>query len=221
MIRAVIFDLDNTLIDFLKFKKACCTTAIKAMQKAGLKISTKKGLAKMYSIYSQIGIEDHSIFEKFLFSIEGRVDYHKLAHAVNAYRKKRLNLLYPYPGVVPMLSALRKRGVKLAIVSDAPRLKAWLRLTASGLDKYFSYVIALEDTGRQKPSKLPFRKALSLLHVKPSECMMAGDWPERDLSGAHALGIKTVWARYGSEMPKRRVKADFVIDSPKKLLTIF
>jgi HAD superfamily hydrolase (TIGR02253 family) len=221
MIRAVIFDLDNTLIDFLKFKKACCTAAIKAMQKAGLHVSTKHGLSLLYSIYSRYGMEDPAVFEKFLLAVEGRVDYHKLAHAMNAYRKERLTQLHPYPGVVPMVTALKKRGIRLAIVTDAPKLKAWLRLTASGLDKYFTHVVALEDTGRRKPSRLPFRKALSLLHVRSSECLMVGDWPERDLRGARSLGILTAWARYGSETPKRRVKADYVLDSPRQLLSVF
>ena len=66
MIKAVIFDLDNTLIDFLKFKDRCCSAAIDAMIDAGLKIPKQKGMKMIYKLYSKYGMEDHTIFQKFL-----------------------------------------------------------------------------------------------------------------------------------------------------------
>lgn len=217
MIKAVIFDLDNTLVDFLKFKKVCCERAVDAMIDAGLRIQKKKALEEIYKIYDRYGMEDPLIFQKFLKKMTGKVDYQKLAHAINAYRKARS--LTPYPGTKRTLIKLKERGLKLAIVSDAPKLKAWLRLTAMRIDTFFEVVVAKEDTGRLKPSTLPFRAALRKLDVKPSECLMVGDNPARDMRGARALGMKTCLARYGLVKPSR-IKVDFSIDRIEDLVEI-
>jgi len=57
MIKAILFDLDNTLIDFMKMKHECCKVAIDAMIKAGLKVEKKKALQILYKLYDEYGIE--------------------------------------------------------------------------------------------------------------------------------------------------------------------
>jgi len=224
MIKAVIFDLDNTLIDFLKMKRIAVEEAVEAMIDAGLAVPKKKALDELYSIYFKEGIEDPLIFQKFLKKIAGEVDYKKLAYAIVAYRKAREGFMHPYPGARQTLSKLKEKGLKLAIVSDAPKLKAWIRLVSMRIDDYFDVVVALEDTGRKKPSTLPFRAALKKLKVNPSECLMVGDWPERDLKGAKKLGMKTCFAKYGYEatpdIKKTRIKSDYVIESIGEIVKV-
>ena len=81
-------------------------------------------------------------------------------------------------------------------------------------------VVALEDTGRLKPHKLPFRAALKKLKVAPSECLMVGDNPERDVRGAAQLGIKTCLAKYGLTYKADKFKADFEIKDIRKLVDV-
>ena len=217
MIKAIIFDLDNTLIDFMRFKTMSCEAAIDAMIDAGLDMPKKKALKTLYEIYYKEGLEDPHIFEKFLKKVTGKVDYKKLAYAIVAYRNARTGFLTPYPGTRSTLSSLKQKGLKLAIVSDAPKLKAWIRLANMKIDDYFDVVVALEDTGRTKPSRLPFRAALRDLKVRPEECLMVGDRPDRDIKGARALGMKTCFARYGNA--KGKGKWDFEITDIRDLKT--
>ncbi|MBW2966834.1 TIGR02253 family HAD-type hydrolase [Candidatus Woesearchaeota archaeon] len=210
MIRAVIFDLDNTLIDFLKMKRIAVEEAIDAMIDAGLDIPKKKALDILYKLYSENGLEDPKIFQKFLKKVTGKVDDKKLAYAIVAYRNARTGFLHPYPGTKRVLIKLKEKGLKLAIVSDAPKLKAWIRLVNMKIDDFFDVVVGLEDTGRLKPSRLPFRAALKKLGVKASECLMVGDRPSRDIKGARALGMKTCFAKYGYE-GEVKVRSDFEI----------
>ena len=111
------------------------------------------------------------------------------------------------------------KGKKLAIITDAPRLKAWLRLAAMKIGDFFDVVVTFEDTKKHKPDNLPFEAALRKLNLKPGECLMVGDWPERDIKGAKRLGMKTCFARYGNPKIKRS-DADFEIDDIKELLKI-
>jgi putative hydrolase of the HAD superfamily len=221
MIKAVIFDLDNTLIDFWRMKRIACEEAIDAMIDAGLKIPKKKALDALYKLYFQEGLEDPQIFQKFLKKMTGGVDYKKLAYAIVAYRQARSGFLHPYAGTKSALIKLKEKWLKLAIVSDAPKLKAWIRLVSMRIDDFFDVVVGLEDTGREKPSRLPFRAVLAQLKVKPEDCLMVGDRPDRDMKGARQLGIKTCWAKYGyMRKTKPKGKWDYEINSIEELVNI-
>ena len=219
MIKAVLFDLDNTLIDFMKMKKHSCSAAIDAMIGAGLHIEHDKAIKALFGLYDKYGLEEKTIFQKFLNKITGKVDHKILANGIVAYRRVRAGFLEPYPNIDYVLLKLKDRGIKLGIVTDAPKLKAWIRLASIKLSNYFDVVVTFEDTKQRKPSKLPFKAALDKLKLKPQECLMVGDWPERDIKGAKALGMKTCFARYGN--PKiKKTDADYEIDNIKMLLDI-
>lgn len=220
MIKAVIFDLDNTLIDFLKMKRMSCSEAIDAMRDAGLRMKRDEALKILYELYGVYGIEHQKIFQKFLKKVKGKIDYRMLAYAVLAYRRVKDGFLAPYPGAKHTLIKLKEKGLKLAIVTDAPKLQAWLRLCEMKLDDFFDIVVALEDTGKLKPNQLPFRAALKKLNAKPSECLMVGDNPERDVKGAKALGIKTCLAKYGLTYKAARFKPDFEIRDIRELVEV-
>ncbi len=219
MIKAALFDLDNTLIDFMRMKRNSCEAAISAMIDAGLKIKKEKALKKLFKLYDKYGLEDKKIFQKFLKEEKGKIDYRILANAIVAYRNVRTSYLQPFPHTDYVLLKLKSKGIKLAIVSDAPRLKAWLRLMAMKIGNFFDIVVAFEDTKQLKPSNLPFEAALKKLKLKPEECLMVGDLPHRDIEGAKKLGMKTCFAKYGNPKVKKS-KADYEIEDIKDLLRI-
>lgn len=219
MIKAVIFDLDNTLIDFMKMKKLACEAAIDAMIDAGLDTDKEKALHALFRLYDKYGYEDATIFQKFLMQLTGRINYSILANGIVAYRKIRSGLLEPYPHVNYTLFKLKEKKVKLAILSDAPRLKAWIRLAAMKLITFFDVVVTLEDTNKMKPHRFPFKKAIEKLNVKPEECLMVGDRPERDIKGAKAVGMKTCFARYGNAN-SAKTNADYEISDIKELVKV-
>lgn len=219
MIQAILFDLDNTLIDFMTMKNAACDAAIDAMIDAGLQLDRAEARTKLFKLYDKHGLEYKNIFDDFLKETEGTVDYRKLARGIIAYRNSRAYHLRPYPGVPAMLSTLRAKGIRMAIVSDAPKLKAWMRLCNMDLDKHFDFVIAFDDTGKTKPDKEPFEKALSLLKLPPGQVLMVGDRPGRDIKGAKAIGMQAAFAAYGgSDEPCDN--ADYILKEPRDLLKI-
>jgi len=118
------------------------------------------------------------------------------------------------------LVALIKRGIKLAVVSDAPSREAWLRLCYLNFHHLFDHVVTFEDTGERKPSPAPFRRALDLLQVSPAEAVMVGDWAERDVVGAANLGITTAFARYGDTFGTVQSHADYDLNDASELLDV-
>ena len=92
-----------------------------------------------------------------------------------------------------------------------------MRLNEAGLDGYFDAVVTYDDTGKRKPAKEPFLLICDQLNIKPEECLMLGDWPERDVQGGRLAGMKTCLAKYGQ---MHETNADYQIESFSKLLTI-
>jgi putative hydrolase of the HAD superfamily len=220
MIQAVLFDLDNTLIDFMLMKTKSCEAAIEAMISAGLWIERAKALKILFRLYGEKGIEYNRIFQDFLRETTGKIDYKILAEGIVAYRKAQASYVKPYAGTMKTLVRLKEKGLKIGIVSDAPSLNAWIRLVEMKLGDFFDVVVTLQDTGKKKPSKRPFMKAVREIGIEPSKILFVGDWPERDIRGAKALGMKAAFAKYGSTKNSRATGADYVLGRIEDILKI-
>ncbi len=220
MINAVIFDLDNTLVDFMLMKRQAIDAAITAMRDAGLKLSAEKIREQIDQIYKERGIEFQNVFDELLFREFSKIDYKILSAGVIAYRRAREAALISYPHVTMTLINLSKMNMKLGVVSDAPAREAWLRLCYLNLHHLFDAVVTFEDTGKRKPDPEPFKRILELLHIKPSEAIMVGDWAERDVVGAAKVGMKTVFARYGNSFGTKNSNADYNIDDISQIIDI-
>jgi putative hydrolase of the HAD superfamily len=220
MISAVIFDLDNTLVDFMRMKADAVTAAVHAMRDAGMPLSGEEIRKRIDAIYKERGIEFQSVFDQLLYDHFKKIDHKILSAGVVAYRRAREAALVTYPHVTMTLMELVKMDIKLGVVSDAPSKEAWLRLTYLNLHHMFDAVVTFDDTKKRKPSPVPFRRALSLLKVKAENSLMVGDWPERDVVGAKKLGMKTVFARYGDTFGTVVSDADYDIDDVAEVVKI-
>ena len=197
MIKAIIFDLDNTLLDFVKMKQFAVKAAITAMIEAGLDVDEEKAYKDIFDLYVEKGWENQQVFDDYLNQTVGKVSNKILAAGIVSYRRAREATLLVYPNVNKTLIELIKTGIQLSVVSDAPSREAWMRLYYLNLHHVFDPVLTFDDTGVRKPSPKPFEMALDILQAKPEEVLMIGDWPERDVVGAKEIGMKTIFARYG------------------------
>ena len=220
MLKAVIFDLDNTLTDVMRMKSVSIEAAVEAMIDAGLEMDAEEAKRKLFEIYDREGIEDQRVFDRFLNENFGEIDPMIHTAAILGYRRGREYTLVLYPHVKRTLIELAKRGLKLVVLSDAPRYQAWSRLCYLQLQHFFDHVITFEDTDVRKPDPAPFMKAIELLQMKPDEVIMVGDWPERDMVGGRGVGIRTVYAKYGDTSGATTSGADYEIDDIAELTGI-
>ena len=220
MIKAVIFDLDNTLLDFMNMKSQAVISGINGMIEAGFQIDKNYAYKSIFKIYESKGWEYQEVFDDFILSEIGKLDYKILASGIVAYRKAKEASLILYPNVNSTLITLSKLGLKLGVVSDAPSREAWMRICSVNLHHIFDAVVTFHDTGMHKPSPEPFRKISSLLEVRPEESMMIGDWPERDVIGAKKLGMKTAFAKYGDVFSTKVSGADYDIMNINEVIDI-
>ena len=219
-IKGVVFDLDNTLLDFMKMKQVAVRSAIRGMIEAGLEIDEKKSFEDIITLYEKIGWENQKVFDVFLENSIGHVDNKFLAAGVVAYRRAREANLLAYPNVNKTLIELTKLGMKLAVVSDAPSREAWMRIYYLNLYHFFDVVITFDDSGERKPSAIPFEMALKKLGLNPQSSLMIGDWPERDVVGAKKIGMRTAFAVYGDTFGTKVSGADWDIKDISELTRI-
>lgn len=198
MIKAVIFDLDNTLIDFMYMKNQAIDAAIKGMIESGLSLSSEEARKEIFEIYEKEGYEYQEVLNEFIVSVNKKINYKILAAGIVSYRRAKEKALIPYPQVAETLIELSKMGLKLGLITDAPSREAWTRLYSVNLHHIFDKVLTYDDTKAYKPSKVPFNTILEYFKIDSSNAVMVGDWPERDLDGAKSVGMKTAFARYGN-----------------------
>jgi putative hydrolase of the HAD superfamily len=222
MFKAILFDLDNTLLDFLTFKKETAKAAAKAMITHGLPAGEIEAYGKIFSVYDEKGIEYQKTFYEVVkqYALELNLAEKIQQAGIVAYLKKKFEVLKPYPMVKPTLVRLKEKGIKLGIVSDAPRNKAWQRLILAGLQNEFEVVVTHSDTQELKPHPSPFYLAIQKLNLLPQACLFVGDNPERDIKGAIEVGMKTCLAKYGLWNKSNSIKADYEIEKLEDLLTV-
>jgi putative hydrolase of the HAD superfamily len=220
MIDAVVFDLDNTLVDFMLMKRKAVEAGIRSMIDAGLKSSFEEVDTVVNKVYQEQGIEYQRVFNQVLTELTGEDDHKILAAGIIGYRRAREAMLVPYPHVHMTLFTLARMGLKLGVVSDAPKLEAWLRLCSLNLHHIFDAVVTFEDTGERKPSPIPFQRVLGMMGVLPAQAIMVGDWEERDIHGARNIGMHTAFARYGDTFNTGDSIADFDLADIRDLIDV-
>jgi putative hydrolase of the HAD superfamily len=223
-IKAVLFDVDNTLIDFMTMKQESCKAAVHAMTNTGLQMTEKEAYEKLLNTYFALGLESDVAFTRFLEN-EKQFSHKIRAAAINAYLEEKTRFLQPYPNVETVLKKLQQRGLFLAIVTDAPKTKAYQRLLAMNIEAYFRFVVGYEDTNNTKASGLPFLLALENLRkelpgITNDEILMIGDSLERDIIPAKKLGLRTALSKYG-EFKTQDSSADFNLEDISDILNIF
>lgn len=212
----------------MRMKRLASDAAARAMIRAGadFPFDSEEAGDILFGSYMQ-DIEGDRVFERFLkehhqqkLSLSQHTVDKVTAAAVNAYLEAKRLHLQAYPTVKRTLLELARRGLKMGVVTDAPRFKAYQRLDAAGLTDFFDFVITSTDHGEHKPHARPFQEALDILGMKPQEVMMVGDWPERDMDGAKGVGMRTAWASYGRPGMDAPAAADHTLGRFSDLLKV-
>ena len=143
--------------------------------------------------------------------------------AYRAYQRTRHDeLIEGIDGVAETLSALKRSGIKMAVVTSKKRPAAIRDLGCYDLVKYFDIIIACDDCAENKPLPGPSMMALKRLGLTGVDCLAVGDSPY-DLQSARAAGCQTAAVRYTSfdwNFILNEGKPDYVLNKMTDLLTL-
>jgi len=119
----------------------------------------------------------------------------------------------PVPGAPETLYYLKAGGLRLALVTNGASDVQRRKIAKFGLDSCFDFILIEGEFGLGKPHPEVFRKAMAELRLEPSETWMVGDDLERDIAGARAAGIYSIWIDWReSGLPSNSsVYPDFIV----------
>lgn len=97
------------------------------------------------------------------------------------------------PDAEKLLTQLKNQGYLMAVVSNGGHATRLAILEGLGFTHYFEHVISSESAGAKKPDSSIFLTACRLLDVSPEQCIFIGDHPLNDIDGAQQVGMQTIW----------------------------
>jgi putative hydrolase of the HAD superfamily len=208
MIKAVLFDLDGTLLD-----RDASVEQFIAIQHDRL-INKLKHIPKNDYTDRFIELDCHGhvwkdkVYQELVkeFKIEG-LTWQML---LQDYEQQFQNHCIPFPGLVEMLISLKKQGYLLGIVSNGWGEFQTHAIEGLGIEDYFDVILISDFEQIRKPQAEIFHRAAQRLGVMSQDCVFVGDNPEADIIGAKNAGMKAIWKRNLSWQEAK--EADAIVD---------
>lgn len=194
MIKAVIFDLDDTLISEREY-------VISGYRHIADMLSVKVGVDKQAIFDMLMGffqISPKNVFNRLLDKMELPYTKGDIMELVDAYRNHEPDITF-YDDVIPCLERLKEKGIKTGIITDGYISTQRNKLKVLNIDRYFNHIILTEELGREywKPNSQAFKNMRNSLKTAFDEMIYVGDNPEKDFYIGSIYPIKTV--RIGRE----------------------
>ena len=208
MIKAVIFDLDGTLVDTIPVYLAAYIKVLH--EDLGLPIAKE-------AIEEKFGKKATAIMLELLEDVGRNPSEEEVAELINKIRdefKENFRKVLVLPGVYAVLDKLKEDGYKIALATSSRHYAADLILEKFDLLKYFESVVTGDEVERSKPAPDIFLKAAEGLGVDPSECLVVEDAPYGVQAGK-AAGMKVLGVKTGGCTSKKlhESDADWIIET--------
>lgn len=199
-IKAVVFDLDNTLYDY----DACNIMAEKNLFKTiasefSITEDDAKHLLKnaKLNIKNQLGDEVAASHNRLLYmqNICEQVGRNPLKYAMrfyDVYWNTLLDNMMLFDYVQPVLNELKVKNIRIGVLTDLTAHIQYKKLEKLGLCDKIDYLVTSEEAGAEKPSEKMFNLMIKKLGVNPEETLMVGDSEKKDIAGAETVGMKTI-----------------------------
>ena len=188
MVKAVIFDLDDTLYMENEFVEYGLKNAANGAETVYGIVNANEKIRSLYQ-ESKVNVFDRLVNAETIKDKEIAV-----AGLVKAYRNCEPKNLHCNPGVLDLLKTLKKKGVRTGIITDGFADVQKSKIKALGIQEYIDKIVITDELGGvqcRKPNPIGFEKMLKMLDVKPQEMVYIGDNPNKDFAIKKYLPIIT------------------------------
>lgn len=189
-ISCVLFDMDNTLFDFVEAKITACQGIIDYMGRGNAQELLQ------YFIRSNYGFEDWKNIRDYIID-HGIYSHNLFDECCKIYETEKIKAVWPYKNSFRTVQKLKQMGIITAILTDAHSVNARRRINKIGFSKILDGLFCSDITGYSKPAPETFFYALDALNIDASQTLYVGDSLYRDISPAKKLGMHTAYAAYG------------------------
>jgi putative hydrolase of the HAD superfamily len=228
-VRALLLDLDDTLLDYSGGVDAHWEAAVTACAPPGLDRTLLTAITETRRWFwddperhrrervNMLGAWQHIVefaLERLAVEADG------LAPAIaRDFAARRRDAMRLFPDAVDSLESFRRRGVRLALVTNGDASQQRDKIERHGLARFFDVILIEGEFGVGKPEEIVYRHVLRSLGTAPDAAWMAGDHLEFDVEAPQKLGLFGVWIdRGGQGLPAgSRVRPHRVVRSLREL----
>lgn len=207
MIKAVIFDLDGTLLNRDESVKLFIETQYDRLNKLVRHIPKKKFVRRFIELDDRGYVWKDKVYQQLVNEFEiTDITWEEL---LQDYLSQFKNNCSSFPNLISMLEELRFNNLVLGVITNGKGHFQMDNIKAMGIEEYFDVILISEWEGIKKPDPQIFKRALDQLNVTSNECIFVGDHPDNDIKAAQNVGMKGIWKK---DIQWNNVEADFIID---------
>jgi putative hydrolase of the HAD superfamily len=193
MLKAVLFDLDGTLLDRDKSIEQFIAAQYDRLDRR-LNYITKLAYTNRFIELDCHGhVWKDEVYRSLVdeFKVDG-IDWQELLHD---YETQFQFHCIPFSGLVKMLNKLKQQGYLLGIISNGRSKFQMSAISGLGIKDYFDVILISETEGIRKPHPEIFHRAIYRLGVSAQESIFVGDNPDADIMGAKNAKMQAIWKR--------------------------
>jgi putative hydrolase of the HAD superfamily len=211
-VRALLLDLDDTLLDYSGGVEGCwqdaCAEAAAAVPQAALVAALIESRRAFWNDPTRHRVERVNMLRAWTRIATDALercggDPELGASLAEAFAARRRAEMLLFPDALGFLQTLRARGVPLGLVTNGDAREQRFKIERHDLARYFDAIVIEGELGAGKPEAVAYRTALAALGAPAGpDVAMVGDHLEFDVAGAQRLGLRGVWLdRVGQGLP--------------------
>ena len=116
---------------------------------------------------------------------------------------------------------LTRKGYRIGILTNGPAVLQQGKVDVVGFRDWFEFILATGEVGPEKPDPYPFRYVMDKMGLRPEEIVYVGDYPPNDIEAPRKLGMHTVWFSAYADWDDRYERAEAEISSLLELPALF
>ena len=193
MIKAVIFDLDGTLLNRDESVKKFIINQYERLNKWVNHISKEEYTTRFIELDNRGYVWKDKVYQQLTeeFEMKG-VTWEDLLEDYLSHFKDHC---VSFPNLFDLLEELRNKQFTLGIITNGMGQFQMDNIKALGIEKYFKIILISEWEGLKKPDPNIFLRALNQLNVPPDQSVYVGDHPENDVKASQKAGMKGIWKK--------------------------
>lgn len=215
VIKAVLFDLDGTLLNRDESVKLFIERQYERLNKLLNSIPKEKYISRFIQLDKRGYVWKDKVYQQLVY--EFNIETITWEALLQDYMNEFKHHCVPFPNLINLLEKLKTDHFVLGMITNGFGQFQMDNIKALEIEKFFDVILVSEWEGMKKPNPQLFMSALEKLHVLPHESIFLGDHPENDVKGAQDVGMKGIWKR---DFQWDCVEADAIIDDLLELPAI-